>query len=169
MVKKIFGGLAALIAAVAVGIFVVGRFTDGPMGFFSGGALASGEIVTAPVEDWSFVDSISTIEFQLLEPPRSRTVWVVRDDAGNAYIPCGIPNFTLWKNWPHEAREDGRAVVRIEGKRYPLQLVKVDDKPLRMALLAKVGAKYGMPPGSDDQATNDPDAVWFFRLDPRAS
>ena len=90
-------------------------------------------------------------------------MWVVVED-GTAYIPCGIPNFRLWKQWPHEALEDGRALLRIDGKIYPRKLVKIDDTTLIVSLLEKVGGKYGLSPGAEEP---DPDGVWFFRLDPR--
>lgn len=166
IVLRVLGGLVGAVVVLMLAVFVYGRFSDGPVGFFSGGPLASGEMVTTPVADWGFATDVDTIEFQLVEPPRSRTVWILVED-GRAYIPCGIPNFTLWKKWPHEALEDGRAIVRIEGKRYPLELVKVDEPGLRAALLANVAEKYGLPPGGE--AADDPDAVWFFRLDPRTS
>lgn len=167
IVLRILGGLVGVVAAALLVVFVYGRFSDGPVGFFSGGPLASGEMMNAPVPDWSFATDVDTIEFQLVEPPRSRTVWIVVED-GTAYIPCGAPNFTLWKKWPHEAIEDGRALLRIEGKLYPRQLVKVSDAALEASLLKTVGAKYGLLPGTED-ADPDPDAVWFFRLDPRPS
>ena len=163
--RVFFRRLGGLLAAALLILFVYGRFSDGPVGFFSGGPLVSGERVTTPVPDWSFATDVQNIEFQLLEPPRSRTVWVVVED-GKAYIPCGIPNFRLWKQWPHEALEDGRALLRIDGKLYPRQLVKVEDMSLVASLSEKVGHKYGLPSGGDEP---DPDAVWFFRLDPRES
>ena len=163
--RVFFRRLGGLLAAALLVLFVYGRFSDGPMGFFSGGPLVRGEKITTAVPDWSFATDVQNIEFQLLEPPRSRTVWVVVED-GKAYIPCGIPNFRLWKQWPHEALEDGRALLRIDGKLYPRQLVKVEDMSLIASLGEKVGQKYGLPSGGDEP---DPDAVWFFRLDPRES
>jgi len=162
---KIFGrvlaAVAVAIATLLVGIFVYGRFSDGPVGFFSGGPFESGELVVGEV-DWRFATDVSTIELQLLEPPRSRTVWIVVED-GHAYIPCGLPNFTLWKQWPHEAVEDGQAMIRIDGKRYPVQLGKIEDKTLISSLLQRVGRKYDLSPGENP----DPDAVWFFHITKR--
>ena len=163
--RVFFQRLGGLLAAALLILFVYGRFSDGPVGFFSGGPLVRGERITTAVPDWSFATDVQNIEFQLLEPPRSRTVWVVVED-GKAYIPCGIPNFRLWKQWPHEALEDGRALLRIDGKLYPRQLVKVEDMSLIASLGEKVGHKYGLSPGDGEP---DPDAVWFFRLDPRES
>ena len=31
----------------------------------------------------------------------------------------------LWKSWPAQAEQDGRAVVRIDGVRYERQLVRI--------------------------------------------
>jgi hypothetical protein len=161
------GLLAGVCVAALLAVFVYGRFSDGPVGFFSGGPLEGGELVATPVGDWSFAADVQTIELQLLEPPRSRTVWILVED-GLAYIACGVPNFRLWKQWPHEALKDGRAVVRIDGKRYPLELSKIEEPALRASLLEKATQKYGLPSGGEETAA-DPDAVWFFRLDWRTS
>lgn len=161
IVLRILGGLVGLVAVVALGVFVAGRFSDGPIGFFSGGPFTSGERVEA-VQDWGFAADANTVELQLLEPPRSRTVWIVVDD-GVGYIPCGVPNFRLWKHWPHEAVADGRGEVRLEGRRYPVRLEKTEGRELFDRLLAKVDEKYGGVPGGEV----DEDAVWFFRLEPR--
>jgi len=73
---RILGGTAVLVATILLGVFAYGRVSDGPVGFFSGGPIETGEIVQGDV-DWRFATDIETIEFQLLEPPRSRTVWIV--------------------------------------------------------------------------------------------
>ena len=147
------------LAAVMIVIAVIARFSDGPLGVWAGGPLESGEWVAE--RDLSFVAAISTIEFQLLEPPRSRTVWVVVHE-GDAYIPCGLPNFRLWKQWPHEAMEDGRAILRIEGKRYERQAVRVTDRATIDAVADEVARKYGV--GGAGAAD---DSFWVFRLDAR--
>ena len=51
------------------------RFADGPNRVFSGGPLRSGELHRGSEPDWSFVENVSTIELQLLEPPQSRRIW----------------------------------------------------------------------------------------------
>jgi len=161
VVLRILGLLVGVAAAALLVVFVYGRFSDGPVGFFSGGPLASGELVEGAIGDWSFATDVPTIEFQLVEPPRSRTVWIVVED-GVAYIPCGVPNFRLWKQWPHEALADGRAVLRIDGRLYPVTLSKIDDMERAGSLLRRVGEKYALP-----QTEGGPDSVWFFRLDSR--
>ena len=129
------------------------------MGFFSGGPLRAGELVSKRNVDWSFAQSINTLELQLLEPPRSRTLWLVVH-GGQLYVPCGAPNFTLWKQWPHEAMQDGRAIIRIEGKRYERTLERVTKDRLWEQLAGLVADKY------DQGGDFDQDLLWFFRLAP---
>jgi hypothetical protein len=58
---------------------------------------------------------------------------------------------------------DGRAVIRLEGRRYPVELQRADDEALRRELLAGLAAKYDVALGEGDDAEN----VWIFRIDPR--
>lgn len=166
--KSVLRGLGKLIAGLAVAfllVVVVARFQDGPFGPIAGGPFESGDWVETRGLDWSFVTDLDTVEFQLLDPARSRTVWAVVHD-GSVYIPCGVPHFTLWKQWPHEALADGRAVIRSAGKRYAVNLVKADAAAERAAVLALVSDKYGQTALDGE----DPgDLVWVFRLDARAA
>jgi hypothetical protein len=146
------GGLVLLIAAVAVSA----RFSDGPVALFPGGPFASGEWVDT-VADWSFAAGIQEIELQSGEPPTSRTTWILVDGA-EAYIPCSL-GFPPGKRWHMDALTNPGAVVRIQGKRYPRRLVKVEDEALQQRLSAAAQAKYsGGPPGDS--------ATWFFQLAP---
>ena len=61
------------------------------------------------------------------------------------YIPCGLPSFKAFKQWPHEAMQDGRAIVRIDGKRYPLQAVRMQDPGLFDSIVSKLEKKYPAP------------------------
>jgi hypothetical protein len=157
---RVLRWIGLLLAVAIVGLLVwagLARLSDGPLGFFPGGPLEAGPLVPSEGVDWAFAARVNTIELQLLQPPRSRTVWVVHEE-GALYIPCGLPNFRLWKRWPHEAMKDGRAVVRIEGKRYPVTIERVED-PSRVArVLERVSAKYGTDPGAQDRG------VWVFRV-----
>jgi hypothetical protein len=152
--------LGVVILALAC-VAIVARLSDGPIGPFAGGALQAGELVASEGVDWSFASELQTIEFQLLEPPRSRTVWVVYED-GALFIPCGNPNFRLWKQWPHEALEDGRAMLRIEGRRYAVSIERVEDPGLSARVLRRVAEKYDVRPGADARG------VWVFRISPRS-
>jgi hypothetical protein len=80
----IFRRLAFISAAlVLIPVFtlaalaVKARFSDGPSVIFSGGPLIAGEMVTGPEPDWSFVRDERVFELQLVNPARSRTLWIV--------------------------------------------------------------------------------------------
>ena len=153
-------GVGPIVVAVALIAFLA-RFADGPLGPFPGGPLADGPLEDGPVRDWAFVESAAEIELQLLDPPRSRTTWILLDD-GTAYIPCGYPDVRLWKQWPHEARADGRAMIRVEGRRYRVDLTRVEDPTLTRTLAENLRSKYAA-------AREYSGELWFFRLDPGSS
>ena len=168
--------LSILVGTVilAAGVYLIGmRFADGPNALVAGGPLVSGELVTEE-PDWAFARDVREIELQLMTPPRSRTVWVVEHD-GALFVPCGYRDSwwgRLWKQWPLEAREDPRAVVRIEGKRYERTLLPVTaSHPQIEPILAKLGQKYGFPPPPAEYAL-DSEAMILFelarRMDPPA-
>ena len=74
-------GVLVLIPVVAIGtLAVTSGSSDGPSAFFGGGPLVAGELVTGPEPDWSFLGDVGTIELQLLDPPRSRLIWVADYD-----------------------------------------------------------------------------------------
>ncbi len=162
---KVLRWIGIVLAAVLLGIAGVAAgarfFSDGPIGPFPGGALEAGELASAPVDDWAFARDVREVELQLVEPQGSRVTWILVHE-GKAYIPCGVPYFTLWKQWPHQAVADGRAILRMEGRRYPLKLVKMGSASLGEKLTTIAAEKYGV--GGE----YDPDLIWFFRLDPRS-
>lgn len=156
-------GIAVLAIVLALAAVAIGaRFADGPVGILPGGPLVAGELVPESEIDWSFATDLDTIEFGLIEPPRSRTVWLIVHE-GELYVPCGFLDVPLWKQWPHEALEDGRSLLRVAGKRYERQAVKIEDAELHAELARLVSAKYGTP-GGQPPGPND---VWFFRMDRR--
>jgi len=158
--RRIGIGLGA-VAALAFGVAVVARFSDGPIGPFPGGRLAAGERVAAPPADWSFAAEMRTIELEANpEAPRSRTTWVAVVD-GVLYVPCGLPDL---KTWPHEVLHDGRVVLRIDGRRYERQAVRETDPARLRRLGAEVLRKYG---AGDAETAVAGEKVWFFRMDPR--
>ncbi len=159
-VLKIVGGiLAGLVVAIALLLFVV-RMGDGPLGPLLGGPLESGELVGAPVRDWGFAASIEEIEMQLVADDVSRTTWILVDGP-RAYIPAAL-GFPPGKDWYVRADVEGAAIVRIDGKRYPVRLVVANDEATRDSLRRIAVAKYtsGRPPEGE---------VWFFELRSRKS
>ena len=156
------------VALLAVVAMVVGaRFGDSPITIIPGGPLESGEWFTGPEPDWTFARDIMEMEFQLVEPPRSRTTWLQVHDK-KLYVVSGYMNSTLgqiWKQWPAQALQDGRAVIRIDGKRYERQLVRIlDDGPVLEAITAEVNRKYDAALSADMAKSGD---AWFFVLEPR--
>ena len=138
-----FGKLVAGIVVIVLAFFVVTRFTDGPMGIITGGAFSSGEVVSEE-PDWRYVKDYDIVEFQLLDPARSRTTWIVEHD-GRIFIPSGYMLSTvgkIWKQWPLQAEKDGRAILRVDAKLYPRQLVRIKDDPVLHAVLAELSRKY---------------------------
>lgn len=155
-------GLALLVLVLlVVAVGVAARFSDGPLGPFPGGAFESGEPVDAAGVDWSFLREVQEVELQLLEPPRSRTTWILVHE-GEIFVPAGFLDLPLWKQWPHEAARDGRALLRIRGRIYPVRAERVEDPERYAALAERAAEKYGLGGG-----TPDPDSTWFFRLEPR--
>ena len=158
-VLKILGGIVVVLFACVAAVFVAARFHDGPLAIIPGGPLSSGELVSSPVQDWGFAESVETIELQLAEDDSSRTTWILVND-GRAFIPCSL-GFPPGKNWHLRADEDGEAIIRVLGKRYPVVLKRLSDSPLESELKAIVLAKYGGGPPSDA-------GVWFFSVESRA-
>ena len=72
----------------------------------------------------------------------------------------------LWKRWPVQAERDGRAVVRIEGKRYERTLVRIrSGADVLEGVSAELGRKYRFGgPGSIESGN-----TWLFELAPRNS
>lgn len=150
-------GVILLGVAIAIGVLVlVAPYRDGPTVFIPGGPLEAGELVTAHVTNWSFAESLDTIEMQLItDDNRSRTTWILVHK-GAAFIPVAL-GFPPNKRWHHLAVKDGRAIVRLGGKRYPVNLKKVTGTRLRFSLAHVSAAKYPPAPGADGGS-------WYFEL-----
>jgi hypothetical protein len=155
---RIVVGLVALVAL----LFFAARLHDGPFGPIPGGPLEGGAEVGEPVADWSFVKDVGEVELQLASQGTSRTTWILFNE-GQAYVPCSL-GFPPGKSWHHDAVVDGRAILRIQGKRYPVTLTRLDEaatQQLATAVRAEVERKYGQVPPGDS-------GVWLFRIDSRA-
>ena len=167
ILKWIAGTLGALVLTL-MALAIGARFGDGPLAILPGGPLEAGELVTGAEPDWTFARDTMEMEFQLVEPPLSRTIWLQVHDK-KLYVVSGYMNTPIgkiWKKWPAQALKDGRAVIRIDGKRYERKLVRIlTDRPLLEAIAAEVNRKYGAPLTADMAKSGD---VWFFALEPRA-
>jgi hypothetical protein len=161
-------GLLVLIPVVAITATALrARFSDGPSVFFSGGPLVAGEMVTGAEPDWAFARDAGTIELQLLEPPRSRRIWIAEYE-GKIYVVSGYMGNTigrLWKHWPLQAERDGRAILRVGDKRYERTLRRIMTGPMVEGVVAELRRKYGFAATPADIAAGE---VWLFELAPRA-
>ena len=154
--------VAALVALIAL-VYFGARFHDGPLGPIPGGPLAAGEVVSEPVADWSFAKDTGEIELQLDSQRQSRTVWFFVLD-GKAYVPCSL-GYPPGKTWHKQAVVNGSATLRIDGKRYPVTLTKLDDtiaQQMGDAVRAELTRKYGQLPPSEGGA-------WLFQVTARSA
>lgn len=161
-------GLALIPVTAVATAALKQRFEDGPNRVFSGGPLISGELYQGPEPDWSFVNSIPTIEMQLEEPTTSRRIWVASYE-GKMYVWSGYMNTTvgrIWKQWPVQAEENGRAILRIDGTRYERQLIRVQSGPELDGIAEVISGKY---PSSTSRETIESGQVWMFEAAPRGN
>jgi len=171
-----------IVVVGAVGLLLLAmRFADGPVGPIAGGEFTSGERHVGPEPDWSFVKDRSAVEFQLLYPPRSRTTWILEHD-NRIYIPCGFMDSAvgqIWKQWPLEAEEDGRALLRVDGVLYDRELTRIREGDQLPFLLAELGRKYlrgdeAMSAEQQQEALADglqriaDESLWIFEMRPRS-
>ena len=104
-----------LLASVAL---TAGLACGGPFLVFPGGEL-SGEVVTKPVTDWSFVtDLFLDLEVRPADPYSVELNYLVRD--GQLYI-----DPAEGRRWFDYIRADPRVRARFGGKIYPLEAVLV--------------------------------------------
>jgi len=183
--RRLARGVSVLTILLITAGLVAQRFSDGPTGPISGGPLKSGELVADPDIDWAFTVG-QEIELQLVEPMRSRTTGVMVHE-GELYVACDLgfiwARFSgqrrwilnliyLFKRWHEDVLRDGRVVLRIDGKLYERQAVRVTDPELLGLLRRQVEvevARWISPEPLAAAPTNGPNDIWFFRMDPRPS
>ena len=168
LVRKILVVVGVLILSPVVvfgTLAVSARAADGPSAVFSGGPLVAGELVTGPEPDWGFARNVGTIELQLLDPPRSRILWIVEHE-GKIYLNSNyMLGFVgrLWKRWPAQAERDARAILRIEGKRYERTLVRIQTGAVVDGIAAEFNRKYRAGMTREEVESGK---LWLFELAP---
>ena len=159
-------GVLVLIPVFALGALAVSaRNSDGGSRVFSGRPLVAGELVRGAEPDWSFVRDIRNIQLQLLDPPRSRILWIVEHE-GKIYLNSNyMLGFIgrLWKRWPAQAEQDGRAILRIEGKKYERQLVRIQTGAIVDDIAAEFNRKYN---AGMTRAEVESGKLWLFKMAP---
>ena len=167
----ILGGGTLVVVLALSAVVVTARLHDGPLDgpleIVAAGAFRSGELETEE-PDWRFLRGYPTVEFQLLDPPRSRTTWIMEHE-GRIFIVSGYMDTfwgRLWKQWPREAERDGRAILRVDGKLYEREMVRITEGEVIAPVLAELGRKYmGGAPVGVEQVTSG--SMWLFELRPR--
>ena len=73
----------------------------------------------------------------------------------------------IWKHWPMEAEKDSRALLRVDGKLYKRNLVRIEEGEILTDVLAELSRKYagGFPVSQENIDSGD---LWIFELEPRS-
>jgi deazaflavin-dependent oxidoreductase (nitroreductase family) len=91
--------------------------------------------------------------------PSRNTVWITTDARGRIHIRSGQG---LVRDWPQNLLANGRAILHIDGKDFPVLARHVSDRAELLASRDAVKAKYGsdvptsqpgQPPTPPEQAT----------------
>jgi hypothetical protein len=103
------------------------------------GLWLKGEIVTTPVNDWSFTDKVQTIKIETETPfllPHSVAIW------------CAVYNNNLYvtsyrgRLWVEDAIRDPHVRLKIRGQIYERALSMVSDPEEKAAVLKAKWQKY---------------------------
>ena len=165
--KKVLKWFAIILCTlvVAIGLFLFSmRFRDGPLAIITGGPFSSGELAPAPA-DWSFLADRSEIEFQTMDPARSRTVWLGVYEQ-RLFVVSGYmtTNYgAVWKQWPHYLENDDRIILRIDGELYEQKLQRVMDGPAVMPVLSEFNRKYGSGEPTSAATITDGE-TWMYEV-----
>jgi hypothetical protein len=149
--------LCALGLAAAVGL--VGSDPCGPI---PGGAL-SGELVTEPVSDWSFVDEQRHCQVEVRpSDPYSVTTYCF-GNGDSLYVPAIMGES---KRWTKLAVAEPDALIRVGERIYPVHFERLTDEADRRAA-AEAGYRHhhhGEEPPEDLEVDDD---RWYFRVTSR--
>ncbi|HJT87826.1 MAG TPA: hypothetical protein VJ732_08215 [Bryobacteraceae bacterium] len=103
------------------------------------GLWLKGDLVTTPVNDWSFTDKIPTIKIETQTPfllPHSVSIWCAVYN-GNLYV-------TSYRGrlWVEDIVRDPHVRLKIDGRLYERTLSLVNDPDEKAAVLQAKGKKY---------------------------
>lgn len=139
--------IAGIVVICLVLLLVVLRVTGlNPHGDTPGpgsypGLWLNGDLVTTPVADWSFTDSIQTVKVQTNTwylVPHSVTTWCIAYN-GQLYL---ATSGAATREWPRNVARDPHVRLRIDGKLYDRTLMVVTDPAEREAVLQVRAKKY---------------------------
>lgn len=135
-------------AAVALGLALAGCFEPAER---RTGTWLSGDVVTEPMSDWSFVNEHREI---LIETPTwygiPHSLTILCASSGGRFF-VGARNPTE-KRWVANVGRNPEVRVKIDGRLYPVRLSTLEGDTERTAVRAAYAAKYDWPatPGPDE-------------------
>jgi hypothetical protein len=136
---KILGGILVCVALLLVLLRITGLNPHDRIP----GLWLTGDLVTTPVTDWSFVDGVPNIKLQTQTRfllPHSVTINCL-SYKGQFYVtsthPTGAP-----RSWDENVMRDPHVRIKIEDKLYDRTLVVVTDPAERDAVLQVREKKY---------------------------
>lgn len=164
--KWLLAIIITLAIALAATMFYM-RSHDGPVEIFSGGEFQSGTVRDSQNADWNEIADRPIFALQTLSDQRSRTLWLaVVDDRFfilSSYMNTGYGK--VWKQWPIEALQDGRALARFDDDIYPLELIKLEpEHPIISSVAKEFTRKYPTVDLLEKVQSGD---TWIFELVPR--
>lgn len=136
------------------------------------GLWLSGEVVDAPVTDWSFTDAIPLIFVETRTwygiPHSVTTVCVAHD--GSLYVPSVYlegGEFPDARFWNRNVVRDPRVRLGIDGRIFEREAVLVEDEAEWSAVLAAFGRKSPFWKDLEGKPAGERPTIVFFRMDPR--
>lgn len=149
------------LAGLVLGALLLGC---GPLGPIPGGRLR-GTVVEPPPSEWSQVASVRTAQLETRpEDPHSINIWTGVVD-GQLYVTSSLirgPDDPTERDWVRHVLADPRVRVRVDGRVYELNAVRVEDSALVERVRAAMIEKYDVEPDAHSSA------AWVFRLVPRS-
>ena len=128
-----------------------------PHGMLPGGKL-DGQLVTAPVDDWSFTHDAKTVQLETRpDSPYSVNVWCVAKGA-NLWVSAGRDS----NKWANNMLAEPRVRVRVGERLYERKAVRVTDAEEIEIVKSLYEEKYDWKRDPDDKTSR-----LLFRLDPR--
>ena len=152
-------------AVVPIGLVVLAAMVlgCGPLGPIPGGRLR-GDVAPPPL-DWSSMADVRQAQLETRpEDPHSINIWlgVV---GGRLYVTSSLilgPDDPNERDWVQHVLADPRVRLRIDGRVYELNAVRVQDPVLVETVRSTMIDKYEVEPDAHS------DAAWVFQLAPRA-
>jgi hypothetical protein len=143
MLFKIIGvvGICMVLVLVTLRFTGLNPYGDTPGPGSYPGLWLSGNVVTTPVADWSFTDSVQTVKLQTNTSyliPHSVTIWCIAYN-GQLYV---ATSGAATRQWPRNVARDPHVRLKIDDKLYDRNLMVVTDPAEREAVLQARAKKY---------------------------